>query len=178
MMVNDNPQDLQGKTLIYKIDNQALKAVLEKKGTSHNLELNRVGKEIFWLTQIGQFHLDLECVESKNNVADKFTRQSPGLEASLTKQYFMKVWDNLGPFSWDLMASKANVNKDLEGRPLRFFSRYYDEKSQGVDVFSPKTGNVTGDVLLPSFPYDFKTVEAPSKSESFRCLTGTLTWAP
>ena len=76
MMVNDSPQDLQGKTLIYKIDNQALKAVLEKKGTSHNLELNRVGEAIFWLTQIGQFHLDLEYVESKNNVADKFTRQS------------------------------------------------------------------------------------------------------
>ena len=140
MMVKESPQELQGKTLVCKIDNQSLKAVLEKKGTSHNLALNQVGKEILWLTQQGQFHMDLEYVESKNNVADKFTRQSPGLEASLTREYFLKIWDKLGPFTWDLMASNSNVNKDLDGKPLLFFSRYYEEKSQGVDVFHQQLG--------------------------------------
>jgi hypothetical protein len=33
------------------------------------------------------------------------------------------------------MATAANVNKNLEGNPLSFFSRYYDEKSCGIDVF-------------------------------------------
>ena len=178
MMVNDSPQDLQGKTLICKIDNQALKAVLEKKGTSHNLELNRVGKEIFWLTQIGQFHLDLEYVESKNNVADKFTRQSLGLEASLTKQYFMKVWDNLGPFSWDLMASKANVNKDLEGRPLRFFSRYYDEKSQGVDVFHQQLGMLQEMFCFPPFPMISRLLKHLESQKVSCVLLVPKTWAP
>ena len=55
MMVHEIPQDLQGKTLSCKIDNEVLKAVLEKKGTSHNSALNRIGKEIFWLAQLGQF---------------------------------------------------------------------------------------------------------------------------
>ena len=79
MMVEESPKELYGKTLICKIDNQSLKASLEKKGTSHNLALNQVGKEIFWLTDKGpgQVHLDLEYVESKHNVVDKFTRQSP-----------------------------------------------------------------------------------------------------
>ena len=79
MMVEESPKEVYGKTLICKIDNQSLKAILEKKGTSHNLALNQVGKEIFWLTDKGpgQVHLDLEYVESKHNVVDKFTRQSP-----------------------------------------------------------------------------------------------------
>ena len=40
MMVNEMPEFIQGKTLVCKVDNQVLKAVLERKGTSHNLSLN------------------------------------------------------------------------------------------------------------------------------------------
>ena len=47
MIGKEIPQELQGKTLICKIDNQSLKADLEKKGTSRNLALNQVGKEFF-----------------------------------------------------------------------------------------------------------------------------------
>ena len=72
--------------MIWKIDNQSLEAALEKKGTTRNLALNQVGKEFFWLTDMRQFHLDLEYVQSKNNAACKFSRQTPGLEASLTKE--------------------------------------------------------------------------------------------
>ena len=90
MIVNEMPELVKGKTLVCKIDNQVVKAVLERKGTSHNLALNEVGK---------------------------------------------KIWDYFGPFQWDLMATSANVNKDLQGKPLLFFSRYYDEKTKGVDLF-------------------------------------------
>ena len=79
-------------------------------------------------------------MESKNNVADKFTRQLPGLETSLTTEYFIKFWDNFGPFFLDLMASTSNVNRNLKGRPLNLFSRYCEEKSQGVDVFHQQLG--------------------------------------
>ena len=43
-----------------------------------------IGKEIYWLQQLVDFALRLEYVKSENNVADTYTRQSPGLEASLT----------------------------------------------------------------------------------------------
>ena len=46
MMVQEMLQLLKGKTLVCKIDNQVLKAVVERKGTSHNLALNEVGKAI------------------------------------------------------------------------------------------------------------------------------------
>ena len=66
------------------MQNQALKAVVERIGASHNFFRNQVGKSVFWLTEIGQFHLALQYVKSEINVSDCFTRQSPGLESSLS----------------------------------------------------------------------------------------------
>ena len=83
----------------------------------------------------GQFFLSCEYVKSELNISDQFTRESPGLETSITDSTFIKIWDYFGPFQWDLMATKANVNKNLEGKSLFFFSRYYDEESKGVEAY-------------------------------------------
>ena len=152
MIIQEIPELIVGKTLVCKVDNQVLKAVLERKGTSHNLALNNVGKQIYWLQEKGQFHIAVQYVESENNVADKYTRQSPGIEASLTPAFFQKVWDNLGPFKWDLMASQTNVNKDLNGKPLLFFSRYFDDKANGVDVFLQQLHNLEEMFCFPPIP--------------------------
>ena len=47
MLVSDMPELIKGRTRVVKNDNQVLKAVWEKKGTSQNLLLNSVGKQIF-----------------------------------------------------------------------------------------------------------------------------------
>ena len=47
MMVNQVPHEIQGKTLLCKVDNQALKAVVERIGASHNFFRNQVGKSVF-----------------------------------------------------------------------------------------------------------------------------------
>ena len=75
------------------------------------------------MQQLGDFHLQLEYVKSELNVSDPFTRQPPGLEASLSRHCFLMIWRKFGPFSWDLMAQTSNVNRDDKGKPLRFFSR-------------------------------------------------------
>ena len=75
----------------------------------------------------GEFFLSCEYVESKLNVSDRFTRESPGLETSLTDHAFQTIWDKFGPFQWDLMPRSVKVNKNKEGKPLSFFSRYNDE---------------------------------------------------
>ena len=134
MLVNEFPSQIQGKQVVCNIDNQVLKAVLERKGTSQNLALNQVGKQIYWLQQLGKFHMTLKYVKSEFNVADPFTRESPGLEAVLSTHVFQQIWEKWGPFQWDLMASKSNVQKDLKGNNLSFFSRYYDPLSKGVDI--------------------------------------------
>ena len=91
MLVIDMPELLKGKTLVCKVDNQVLKAVWERKGTSQNLHLNNIGKHFFWLQFLGQFHISLHYVKSQDNVSDKYTRQSPGLEATLSQHVLNQI---------------------------------------------------------------------------------------
>ena len=152
MLVTEFPSQIKGKTLVCKVDNQVLKAVLERKGTSNNLVLNSLGKSIFWLQQLGQFHIALEYVKSEDNVADKFTRESPGLEASISHEAFMVIWNKWGPFQWDIMATSANVNRDPKGQKLLFFSRYFDPLSKGVNVFAQDLTKLQGIFCFPPIP--------------------------
>ena len=178
MIVQQFPDLVKGKTLVCKIDNQVLKAVLERKGTSHNLALNEVGKSIYWLMEKGQFFLSCEYVRSELNVSDKFTRESPGLETSLTEQAFARVWNYLGPFQWDLMATTANVNKDLTGRALNFFSRYYDENSKGIDVFKQQLHPLREMFCFPPPPMISKLLKYLEEQKVSCVLVLPKIWGP
>ena len=61
MLVSEFLDRIKGKTLVCKIDNQVLKAVLERKGTSQNLNLNSIGKQIFWLQYFGGLYCPGIC---------------------------------------------------------------------------------------------------------------------
>ena len=50
------------------------------------------------------------------------------------------------------MATSANVNKDLLGNPLLFFSRYYDEQSNGIDIFKQQLHLCKGMFCFPPLP--------------------------
>ena len=152
MAIIQIPEQIKGKTLLCKVDNQVLKAVLDKKGTSANLKLNNIGKKIFWLQQLGDFHLTLSYIPSGENRADQYTRQSRSLEATLDQKCFLKIWKKWGPFQWDLMASAANVRKDPEGKPLRYFSRYFDSSSNGVDLFTQRFEVLSQVYCFPPLP--------------------------
>ena len=116
------------------------------------LPLNEIGKQIFWMQQTADFFLKLEYVRSDLNVADKYTRQSPGLEASISEKAFQRIVNRMGPFQWDLMASTANVNRGLDGKPLKFFSRYYDQLAAGINVFSQDLSMLKGLFCFPPTP--------------------------
>ena len=96
MLVTELPAEIKGQTLTCKVDNQVLKAVWERKGTSQKLKVNCIGKQIFWVQFLGQFLISLQYVRSDNNVSDSFTRQSPGLEATLSNQVFKNLWEKWG----------------------------------------------------------------------------------
>ena len=110
-MLNQDIQVKEGEALRQTLT-MIVKAIIENKGSTRMLPLNAIGKQIFWLQQMGEFFLQLEYIKSELNVSDRYTRQSPGLEASISYEYFRKIWVNYGPFDWDLMATTANVNKD------------------------------------------------------------------
>ena len=152
MLILETPEQLKGKTLICKVDNQVLKAVWERKGTSQNLVLNNIGKQIFWLQYLGQFYISLQYVKSEDNVADKFTRQSPGLEATISQQVFNSIWERWGPFKWDLMASAATVKRNPNGKKLAFFSRFFEETSAGIDLFAQNLEWVEDAYCFPPIP--------------------------
>ena len=152
MMVTEMPDKLKGKTLICKVDNQVLKAVWERKGTSKNLMLNKIGKQIYWMQFLGQFYISLNYVRSEENVSDEYTRQSPGLEASLNQHIFNLLWDKWGPFDWDLMASAATVRKDPQGKRLLFFSRFFEELSSGIDLFAQNLTWIQNAYCFPPIP--------------------------
>ena len=98
-----------------KVDNQVLKAVLERKEKSQNLELNKIGKQIYWLQFLGGFHIALEYVKSEENTADQYTRESPGLEASISHEAFMNIWNEWGRLvgiSWHLQQMSLRSKRD------------------------------------------------------------------
>ena len=152
MLVTEMPEKLKGKTLVCKVDNQVLKAVWERKGTSKNLMLNNIGKQIYWMQFLGQFYISLNYVRSEENVSDEYTRQSPGLEASLNQHLFNLLWDKWGPFDWDLMASAATAKKDPQGKRLLFFSRFFEEASSGIDLFAQNLTWINGAYCFPPIP--------------------------
>ena len=53
MMVMESPEEIKGKTLVCKVDNQSLKAVIESEGSARILALNHIGKQMYWLQQLG-----------------------------------------------------------------------------------------------------------------------------
>ena len=152
MLTTQMPDELKGKTLVCKIDNQVLKAVWERKGTSKNLALNNIGKQIYWMQFLGQFYISLNYVRSEENPSDKYTRQSSGLEATLNQHLFNLLWSKWRPFDWDLMASSATAKRDLQGKRLPYFSRFFEETSSGTDLFAQNLIWVRNAYCFPPIP--------------------------
>ena len=50
------------------------------------------------------------------------------------------------------MASSSNVNSDLQGKKLSFFSRYHDPQAKGVDVFAQHLQFLEGIYCFPPIP--------------------------
>ena len=101
---------------------------------------------------MGGFHIALEYVKSEDNKADQYTRESPGLEASISYEALLNIWKKWGPFQWDIMASAANVNRDPQGSKLKYFSRYFDPFSKGVNVFAQDLTKLEGIFCFPPIP--------------------------
>ena len=100
------------------------------------------------------------------------------MKASLTASAFATIWDYFGPFQWDLMATSANVNRDLHGNPLLFFSRFYDENSQGVDVFKQQLHNIKELFCFPPIPVAGRLLKHLEAQRASCVLVLPKIWAP
>jgi len=67
----------------------------------------------------------------------------------IQKVFSLSVEKIFGPIGFDLMASSTNVQKDIEGFPLPYFSQYALQGSYAVDVFSQNIGEQLRSEGLP-----------------------------
>jgi hypothetical protein len=179
MLVASHSDLLKGKVLNCKVDNQSLKLVYDRNGTSKNKELNDIGKKLFWIQRAGGFYIRLEYVNSALNRADHLTRSSPLLETKLDRKVFLQIWKAFGPFEWDLMASHANVQCSSTGEKLLFFSRFYEKEAQGVDIFSQNILQEKGLFCFPPKPVIHKLLMF-LRSQRVKCVLvipeGNFSW--
>ena len=112
------------------------------------------------------------------NVSDKYTRESPCFEARLTTHAFRKIWDYFGPFQWNLMATSANVNTDLEGKPLSFYSRYYDKMAKVTDLFKQQLHLCQEMFCFPPPPMILRLLKYLQGQKVSCVVVLPETWAP
>ena len=140
---------LRGALVNYRVDSMVLLDTYNGGGSSSNMELTDICKELFWIQFYNNFELRMQYVPTGENKADKYTREDAMNNVRIDERVFQGVWGAFGPFYFDLMASPANVVRNVEGNKLMFFSRYWTEGCQGADLFSQ---NISGWDGLYCFP--------------------------
>ena len=127
---------LAGARVNVFIDNSSVVLAM-LRGASKEVKVHEVLESLFWLK------LRLGCVltpiwwgTKENAAADAITRVSKADDWRLDRQVFLELWRAWGPFQMDLMASSVNVQRDVRGRALPFFSRYCCAGSAGVDLLA------------------------------------------
>ena len=139
-LINFNPLLLRGKKILIHIDNQVLCFIYNNGGSSKQPYITAICKNLFWLQAHNKFHLEVEWIPTEQNLADAMTREDKINDIILTSHVFKSLWEKYGAFEMDLMASSANVQKDLQVVPLPFYSRYFSSAALGQDVFSHDIG--------------------------------------
>ena len=149
ILVQLHGKALRGALVVYRVDSMVLLDTYNGGGSPISKELTDICKDLFWLQFYNNFELRLEYVPTGENRADKYTREDAMNDVRIDEKSFSGVWEAFGPFSFDLMASPANVVKDIGGKRLKFFSRYWTEGCEGADLFSQ---NIHGWSGLYCFP--------------------------
>ncbi|KAI8495108.1 hypothetical protein Bbelb_270940 [Branchiostoma belcheri] len=127
---------VQNKRVDAKDDNQNLIKAWENQG-GKSKALNRAIKEL-WETSV-QLNIDLNLhyVPSRDNIADKPSRQCSPSDAKLMPRIWEKIDQALGGergYDIDLMALPSNVQTGRAGKSLQFFSPYPTPGCSGVNT--------------------------------------------
>ena len=114
-----------------------------KKDDSRNPHINNVLKEVFHLTLSANLHVTLHFVPSQENPADSPSCIPSDRECMLIPASWQIIQRAFGPHTIDLMVTSDNVQRDLSGRVLPFFTLSPLPRALGVNVFSQ--------VMVPSY---------------------------
>lgn len=127
--------DLWDKRVDVLMDNEGL--VLAWNGLrAISPSLVGVLRQIFLLSLELNFLLRLTWVKSEENPSDAPSRMLDYTDSQLVPELRKAVNERFGPFSVDLMATPSNAMVGINGKKLRFFSRFPMPGTDGVNVFS------------------------------------------
>ena len=139
------PEALRRAQVLIKVDNQSVVGAFNRD-RAKDRETHALLVQLFDLQVEYGFMLSLKWVPTADNgVADAISRPSRDSIIRLTPEAFRALWDDLGPFNVDLMASTASAQR-VPGNAgtLPFFSQFHCEGSSGADVLSQDVSRVQG----------------------------------
>ena len=132
-----------------RVDNTNLLHFWNNEG-GRNKDLTEEIKSIFFLCLKLNITLKLSFIPSKNMPADAPSRFWSNVDCKLSEGPWRIVDKAFGPHTFDLMAIPSNVQKDIYGCNLKFFSPHQCIASSGVNVFAQSLPlNETFYVLSP-----------------------------
>ena len=91
-------------------------------------------------------------MKSEDNVSDEFTRQSPGLEGTLSQHLFNLLWKKWGLSSGTLWHLLLQLKKISSRQKTVIFSRYFEETTKGADLFAQNLAWVENAYCFPPKP--------------------------
>jgi hypothetical protein len=133
------------------VDNMAL--VHTWNGESgRDSSLVKLIKDLFQLTYKSNADLRIQYIPSKQNPADKISRQLGKNDVMLAEEKWFIIQERFGPHSVDLMALDSNSMKNGSGIPLRHFTPYPTPGSAGLNVFAQDLSQEKNPYVFPPIP--------------------------
>lgn len=132
------------------VDNQVLVNCWDGGG-SKAPELMEVLKELFNITLIANCSLHLNYITSSANPTDYGSRWLSDVDCTLSPHAWQLVEEAFGPYSIDLMAIPANVQRNSARRPLKFIAPFPLHEALGTNVFSQALSPEDNAYVFPLF---------------------------
>ncbi|CAM9423391.1 unnamed protein product, partial [Heterosigma akashiwo] len=130
--------ETEGALFSFKCDSQVVVHIYNNGGSNHQATITRACKDLFLLQLQYNCSLRLTWIPTGDNkIADDLTREDSSSDVMLANWVFLWLCREFHyDCDVDTMASAANVQRDGQGLPLAFYSRYYNEGCAGVDMFT------------------------------------------
>ena len=139
------PDALRRAQLLVDVDNQSVVGAF-RKGRAKDPVSHALLVQLFKIQVEFGFMLSLKWVPTADNsVADAISRPSRESVIRLHPHAFQELWEAMGPFNFDLMASSESAQKQPGGNArLPFFAQYDCEGASGVDVLAQDVSRLPG----------------------------------
>jgi len=134
---------VQWQVYCFQVDAQNILGIVSRG--SPRLELNALARELFWFGLEHRIKLSVEWVpREENTLADELSKLLIPDDSMLSRAFFRKLEERLGPHTVDLFASSAN------NQCGKFYSLHWCRGTAGVGAFAFNWG---GESAWGNCPY-------------------------